>query len=118
MDKGAHMLRMIEATNNLFTAFLIDSDSDPNTKDLLGNSIISISDLSISLSELFPKVVNPVNDKELEFCEKIQQVASYGIRNDHQLAVAAAERLVTYLREKIALIHVAIEGANPSSLNS
>lgn len=118
MDKGMRMLRVIGETNNLFTAFLINSDSGPDSQDQLGAAITAISNLSISLSELFPKVVNPVNDKELEFCEKIQQVALYGMQRDHQLLVTAAEHLVTYLREKIALIHVAIEGPNPSSLNS
>lgn len=117
MSKDVRILRVLEETNNLLTNFLMNSNINSSIQDQLFSSITAISDLSVTLSDLLPKVVNPVNDKELEFCEKIQQVAQYGIQKNHKLVVEAAEHLVTYLREKIALIRIAMEAANPSAPN-
>lgn len=58
---------------------------------------------------------NLINKEELEFVEKIRAVIIYGIQSDHEMAIAAVNRLNVYIREKIALIEIAQEANKPSS---
>ncbi len=119
MDKDILMLQAFKLIIQHFNQFSIGTSIHPEIKQKLLDERRKIRYLTPKfVSLLLERTSNQINDEEIDFVKKLTDVVVYGIQQDQQLVVAAAERLVSYLQEKIALIHIAIEEANPSSLNS
>ncbi len=119
MDKDILMLQAFKLIIQHFNQFSIGTSIRPEIKLKLSEEYRKIRGLTPNfVSLLLERTTNQINDEEIDFVKKLTDVVVYGTQKDQEIVVAAAERLATYLREKIALIHIAIEGANPSAPTS
>lgn len=119
MDKDILMLQAFKLILQRFNQFSIGTSIRPEIKLKLSEEYRKIRELTPKfVSLLLERTSNQINDEEIDFVKKLTDVVVFGTQQDQELIVAAAERLATYLQEKIALINITIEGANPPVTNS
>ena len=113
MDKDFQMLYKIQQISQLLTLFSSSTSIRPEIKQHLDPKRQEMGALSLKFFTLLSESSNLINDEELEFAEKIKEVLRYGVEQDQQMVGAATERLLTYLREKTALIRINLSERTP-----
>lgn len=86
-----------------------DSQMNPGFKERLDAALKELIPLFRKFVDLLLEDNNIINEEEFAFAEKIRAIVLYGINNDHELALSAANHLNTYIKEKIAIIEIAKE---------
>ena len=92
-----------------------ESQMAPGFQERLDAALKELILLFRKFADLLLEDSNLINTEELDFVEKIRAVIIYGIQNDHEVALAAVNRLSIYIKEKIALIEIARETRKLSS---
>jgi hypothetical protein len=91
-----------------------EAQMPPGFKERLDATLRDLIPLSQKFARFLVEDSNLINKEELDFAEKIRAVILYGINNDQELALSAANRLGAYIREKIALIEMLREPGAPA----
>ena len=116
-DKDILMIDALREINITLTLF--SDDSSIILPDIIPDLNAKLREFQ-SLLKVFAQLLKPggtnlINEGELQFTGKINEVILYAITKDQALVVPAVEQLNTYIREKIALVSTAARRAADSN---
>ena len=103
-DKDILMIEALQKARRTLALFSSDPDILPEIKAQLTPKRRELSGLIDIFAKMLAEETNLIAERELLFITKIQDILEYGIAQDQPLVLAALDRLITYVREKIALI--------------
>lgn len=106
-DKDILMLKALHEAGRTLADFSLGPDILPDIKAQLTPKRWELSDLMSIFEDMLTEETNLITERERLFVIKIQDILEYGIAQDQPLMLAALDRLITYIREKIALIRSA-----------
>ncbi len=109
-DKDILMVEALQKARRTLALFSSDPDILPEIKTQLTPKRKELSGLIDIFANILTEETNLITERELLFITKIQDILEYGIAQDQPLVLAALDRLITYIREKIALIRSAQQG--------